>query len=274
MASFVIVSSMMMRSFSGYKRMMVVLFLLLGIDVYAKARVFLLAGQSNMSGAGLYDELKRSEKIAPEGVKIWNEKNEWQDLGPGVSANKGRFGPEIAFGRAMRKAFPEDEIYLIKTASGGTSMYKHWHFDNGRGPLLKRFLSTARAALEELDDRRVKYTIEGFLWMQGESDAAQGKGAEYEASLKTFIKGVRREFKERDLPFILGRILPSFDNPKGNGPLVRAAQESVAEEVKNVVFFDTDDYELLNKGHYNHNGQIELGKAFAKHYLSLTEKGR
>ena len=258
--------------FERYKnlgRVVTVLWLFLITDASAKARVFLLAGQSNMSGAGLYDQLKKSEQKAPDGVKIWHKK-QWQDLGPGVSANQGRFGPEIAFGRAMRKAFPDDDIYLIKTASGGTSMHKHWYFENGGGPMLKRFLANARTAFKNLDDSRIKYTIDGFLWMQGESDAAQGKGAEYEASLKTFIKEVRREFKERELPFILGRILPSFDNPKGNGPLVRDAQESVAKELKNVAYFDTDNFELLNKGHYNHNGQLELGEAFAKHYLSMT----
>jgi len=239
-------------------------------EVSAKARIFLLAGQSNMAGAGLYDHLKKSEQKAPERVKIWN-KNQWQDIGPGVSANKGRFGPELAFGHAMRKAFPEDDIYLIKTAAGGTSMHKHWHFGGGRGPLLKRFLTSVQAAFENLDEGGVKYTIDGFLWMQGESDAAQGKGAEYEASLEKFIKEMRSELKNRKMPFILGRILPSFDNPKGHGPMVRAAQESVAKKLKNVVCFDTDDFELLNKGHYNHNGQIELGEAFAKHYLSLAE---
>lgn len=83
-----------------------------------KARVFLLAGQSNMSGAGRYDQLKNTEQHPPEGVKIWHE-NQWQMLTPGVSANEGRFGPEFAFGRAMKQAYPEDEIYLIKTAAGG-----------------------------------------------------------------------------------------------------------------------------------------------------------
>jgi hypothetical protein len=249
---------------------MVALLFCIGTDASAKARVFLLAGQSNMAGAGLYDKLEKAEKKAPARVKIWN-KNQWQDLGPGVSANQGRFGPEIAFGRAMRKAFPADEIYLIKTAAGGTSMHKHWHVENGGGAMLKRFLARARDAFKNLADKNVKYTIEGMLWMQGESDAAQGMGAEYEASLKTFINAMRREFKESEMPFILGRILRSFDKPKGNGPLVRAAQEAVAKQLKNVAWFDTDDFELYNKGHYNHKGQIELGNAFAQHFLSMAE---
>ncbi len=249
---------------------MAALFVSLGHDAAAGARIFLLAGQSNMAGAGLYDQLQEAEKKTSARVKIWN-KNEWQELGPGVSANQGRFGPEIAFGRAMRKAYPVDEIYLIKTAAGGTSMHKHWHVENGGGPMLRRFLARARAALTNLDENEIEYTIAGMLWMQGESDAAQGKGAEYEVSLRKFITAMRREFKQNEMPFILGRILPTFDNPKGNGPLVRAAQESVARELKNVACFDTDDFERINKGHYNHKGQIRLGATFAQHFLTVAE---
>ncbi|MBK1831232.1 hypothetical protein JIN77_10875 [Verrucomicrobiaceae bacterium R5-34] len=248
---------------------LLLLFVFTAGNISAKARVFLLGGQSNMAGAGLFAELKKSEQVPPEGVLIWH-KNQWQKLGPGISANTGRFGPELAFGRAMRKAFPDDDIYLIKRASGGTSMHKHWTFANGGGPLLKRFLADARAALKDLDRKKVDYQVDAMLWMQGESDADQGKGAEYEASLKEFIKEIRREFKRRDLPFIMGRIITTFDKPKGNGPLVRAAQESLAKKLKNVACFDTDDFPRINKGHYNHEGQLILGKTFAKHFLKMV----
>ena len=240
-------------------------------EVSAEARVYLLAGQSNMSGAGLFAELKKSEQKPPAGVQIWHQ-NKWQEIEPGISANEGRFGPELAFGRAMKKAYPDDEIYLIKKAAGGTSLHKHWKVTDGQGPLLRSFLTMAKAALKNLDKERVSYTIEGMLWMQGESDADQGKGAEYEESLEDFIKEMRREFKVRKMPFVMGRILPTFDRPEGNGPLVRAAQEKIAEDDEKVACFDTDDFERINKGHYNHKGQLELGETFAEHLLDLVKK--
>ena len=240
-------------------------------QVSAEARVFLLGGQSNMSGAGLFKELKRSQQQPPERVQIWN-KGKWQKIGPGISANEGRFGPELAFGRAIQEAYPDDEIYLIKKASGGTSMHKHWTFENGKGPLLKSFLRDAKAAFKNLKREKVKYEIEGMLWMQGESDAAQGKGSEYEASLRHFIKEIRKEFGKKELPFIMGRILPTFDKPEGNGPLVRAAQERIANDDENVACFNTDDFARINKGHYNHEGQLELGATFAKHYLAMIKE--
>lgn len=240
-------------------------------QVSAEARVFLLGGQSNMSGAGLFKELKQSQQKPPERVQIWH-KGRWQEIGPGISANEGRFGPELAFGRAIQKAYPDDKIYLIKKASGGTSMHKHWTFENGKGPLLKSFLRDAKAALKNLKEEQVKYEIKGMLWMQGESDAAQGKGKEYEASLLHFIKEIRKEFGEKEMPFIMGRILPTFDKPEGNGPLVRAAQERIAKEDENVACFNTDDFPRINKGHYNHEGQLELGATFAKYYLDMVKE--
>ena len=104
---------------------MLCMYPLLALNVYGDGRVFLLAGQSNMAGAGLFKELTEAEKIPPNKVKIWS-KGAWYSLGPGFSANEGRFGPELAFSRAMQKAYPKDDIYLIKKASGGTSMHKHW----------------------------------------------------------------------------------------------------------------------------------------------------
>ncbi len=238
------------------------------VDVSAKARVFLLAGQSNMAGAGLYEKLKKAEQKPPEGVKIWHQ-GQWQQLGPGISANKGRFGPELAFGRAMRNSFPDDAIHLIKTAAGGTSMHKHWKVEGGA--MLRRFLTHAHAALRDLEKNKVEYSINGMLWMQGESDAAQGMGAEYEVSLKKLIKEMRREFESSEMPFIMGRILPTFDEPQGNGPMVREALQKTAKDFKNVVCFDTDHFERINKGHYNHRGQIQLGNAFAQHFLKIVQ---
>ena len=237
----------------------------------AEAHVFLLAGQSNMAGAGLFEKLKKSEQRPPENVKIWHD-NQWTELGPGISANKGKFGPELAFGRAMQREFPEDKIYLIKTAAGGTSMHKHWKLEDGRGVMLRKFLAQSRTALADLDEKNEKYTIEAMLWMQGESDADQGEGAKYETRLRDFIKEMRRHFKQRELPFIMGRILPTFDKPAGNGPMVRAAQETVAEDMKNVACFDTDDFPRINKGHYNHKGQLKMGETFAKHFLLIAHE--
>lgn len=250
---------------------LVICAVLLGAGLHASAatRVFLLAGQSNMVGVGEASDLKAPYDKPPANVKIWGGKG-WKELGPGVSNKPNRFGPEIAFGHAMSKAYPDDEIYLIKYAAGGTALYNDWSPKEG-GPQYKQFMSTAQAALKNLDEAGVKYSIDGMLWMQGESDAYEGQGAAYEENLTAFIKHMREAFKAKDLPFILGRILTHYDRPKGNNAQVRAAQLKVSEEMDRVAWFDTDDFDRFNAGHYSSQGLIDLGKGFAETFLEMVK---
>lgn len=262
----------MMRDLDRLLRVVVwgvaLLMIAVGTHASAGARVFLLGGQSNMAGAGIYAELEEPYKEPPAGVRAWH-KGEWRELGPGLSAGPERFGPEIAFGHAMRKAYPDDDIYMIKFAAGGTSLFHSWSIEGG--PMYKRFIKAAKAAMKNLDDAGITYTIDGMLWMQGETDAQKGKGAEYKANLTAFIKRVREVFEVEDMPFVLGRIIKHFDTPEGDNALVRAAQESMAKDMKNVAWFDTDDYEKQNAGHYNAKGLVRMGNDFAKGLLEMTQ---
>lgn len=239
-----------------------------GTQAWAGARVFLLGGQSNMAGSGIYAELEEPYNEPPAGVKAWH-KGQWRDLGPGLSAHPEKFGPEIAFGHAMRKAYPDDDIYMIKLAAGGTSLFHSWSIEGG--PMYKRFLVTVKAATKNLDHAEITYTIDGMLWMQGETDAQKGKGADYKANLTGFINRIREVFEVKDMPFVLGRIIKHFDTPEGDNALVRAAQESMAKDMKNVAWFDTDDYEMHNAGHYNAKGLVRMGNDFAKGLLEVVK---
>lgn len=87
----------------------------------APVKVFLLAGQSNMRGMGKPAELKSPYTESPATVKIWEGKS-WAPL----VAKGDQFGPEIAFGHAMPKQMPNEEIRLIKHAVSGTNLHTHW----------------------------------------------------------------------------------------------------------------------------------------------------
>ncbi len=45
--------------------------------------------------------------------------------------------------------------------------------------------------------------------------------------------------------------------------IVRDAQSNVAEATDGVAWFDTDDCTMVNAGHYDSAGLIEIGKRFA-----------
>lgn len=232
-------------------------------------RVFLLGGQSNMAGFGtLAADLPAPYSETQPEVRIWNFlANDWADLEPGYGSE---FGPELSFGALLGAQDPSRTVYLIKHAVNGTSLYEDWK--PGSGFQWSLFRSVALSALSNLNDAGVDYRVEGMLWMQGESDALEGQGAAYEANLRAFIEAVRSLSGEVQLPFVLGRIAVFFgDEP--NNTAVRAAQVEVAETTPGVSWFDTDDLKLVNFGHYDTAGQVELGKRFADRWLGLQASG-
>ena len=168
----------------------------------AATKVFLLAGQSNMVGVGVSAELPGPYNAPQSNVKIWS--NGWADLQPGSTY----FGPEVTFGyQIAHVAFPDDDVYLVKYAVGATMLATHWN-PNGSGECYNAFKTTVNAAMQNLTNARLSPTIAGMLWMQGESDAANGNpyASGYAANLTNLVKKVRNDFGSPDMPFVVGRI--------------------------------------------------------------------
>ncbi|MHC4894627.1 MAG: sialate O-acetylesterase [Planctomycetota bacterium] len=235
----------------------------------AQDRVFLLGGQSNMAGFGTSLEALPApySDVQPQ-VRIWNFlANDWADLEPGYGS---QFGPELSFGYTLAAQDPGRTVYLVKHAVNGTSLYEDWQ--PGSGFQWSLFRSIVTAALGNLDAAGVAYQVEGMLWMQGESDALEGQGASYEHNLRDFIEAVRVLIAAPELPFVLGRIAVFFGD-EANSSAVRSAQQFVAESTPGAAWFDTDDLELVNFGHYDSLGQVALGKRFAGGWLGVQSPG-
>jgi hypothetical protein len=219
-----------------------------------------------MVGQGKAKDLRPPYNSALPKVKIWQPKTKkWLPLLPGKN-----FGPEISFGHTIAKSFPDDDVCLIKYAANGTALYNDWAPSGGQQ--YKVFMATTKAALADLDANKTKYSVSGMLWLQGESDALESKGESYESNLTDFIAHMRHIFNTPEMPFIIARVR----NYYGKGPqakMVRDAQESLANTIKNVAWFDTDDCgELINGGHYNSDGLIEIGKRFAEQYAQTSNE--
>ena len=246
---------------------------------YAKNRVLLLAGQSNMQGQGLNSELKPPYGDAQKEVNFW--KGGWVKLSPGYGNGADYFGSEVAFGKAIKDALPNDTIYLVKYASNGKALYDD--FKPFTGTYYSKMAKTFKAALNDLDNAGIEYEVSGMLWMQGESDAYERQAASYQANLIDFIAVMRREFGTATMAFTLGRVLDHFGGkvaPKigqqtspTQANIVRTAQVSVAQNTPFVSWFDTDSYPVVdplsNPGHYNAQGQIDLGNDFALATLAI-----
>lgn len=259
----------------------------------AATKVFLLAGQSNMAGTGNNSELvgPLQKYSAPQtGVKFWNSNiNNWISLQPGLGASSSQFGPELSFGYAMHEAFPNDSIYLVKYAVSGSVLADNlanpasssgtWKPGATAANPVRRypeFKATADAALAKLAADGHDPVIAGMLWMQGESDAyIHADAAAYQANLTNLITAVRNDFSTPNMEFVLGRITTFYGAPTENG-LVRAAQADTATAVTSVSWFNTDDLQRMsgeNGGHYNTQGQIDLGLRFANEFSAVPEPG-
>lgn len=240
----------------------------------AATKVFLLAGQSNMDGRPSVADLPSPYNQPQTEVKIWNywSGGGWDDLQGGFSTyNTGNlFGPEVSFGYALNEMFPDDDIYLVKYAEGGTSLAEDWN-PNGTGGHYNTLKAAANAALQDLTGDGLSPEVAGMIWMQGERDSQYADmAAAYETNLTNLITAARTDFSVPDMQFVVGRIATYFGTYNAQ---VRAAQVAVAEGMDDVEWIDTDDLPWIsgNPGHYNAAGQIELGARFAGEIMETPE---
>ena len=247
----------------------------------APVRVFILAGQSNMEGAGKiegdpkrkggigslsylvenkasaasYKHLKGKDgKWAErEDVSIWYLGRKGK-LAPGFGARKSSIGPELGFGHVVGNAFDEP-VLIIKTAWGGKSLAKDFRPPSSGGevgPFYKEMLKHVKDVLGDLgthfpDYEGRTYEIAGFGWHQGWNDGCSMKETlEYESNLANFIRDVRKDLGVEKLPFVIAD--SGFGGTKQKVDrrlLIRAAQAAPAgyDEFKdNVACVKTESF--------------------------------
>lgn len=265
-------------------------------------QVVLLGGQSNMAGAGNFDELneteiKRIEKIADRVSLSFNGKPatplSYYDNKPTEKYNfLKRFGPEIFIGLTLAEANPSKHYLLIKRSQGGTALYGAWNpawtaeqakaVEKPKKQNMKLYethITDIRENLKLLETEGKSYEIIGMAWMQGENDAAKEVSARtYEVLLKKLIYSYRTEFTLDEMPFVVGQINSRYGRFKAGPDMVRESMVSVADSDENVAVIKTttdtswSDYpKHTDNVHYNAEGQKRLGIAFAKALLSLQK---
>src|SRR5262249_21364776 len=121
------------------------------------------------------------------------EKLEGEALRKFVAARKKGAGLGLPFASEMvrRTGVP---VGLLSCAHGGTSM-DQWSpasKDQGGASLYGSMLRRVRAAGGK---------VTGVLWYQGESDANPKAAPEFQRKFESFVKAVRDDFGQPDIPF-------------------------------------------------------------------------
>ncbi|MBK8974286.1 MAG: hypothetical protein IPM29_00010 [Planctomycetes bacterium] len=256
-------------------------------------RVFVFAGQSNMVGsdshvADVADFPPFAHAAEPQpAVRFWYvigredklRSDGWVPLQP----VDGVVGPELTFAREVT-ARTDAPLAIVKIAAGGTTLGRDWNPDEPGGfELYPLALTTVRAALADLDRRRVKWQLEGFVWHQGENDMFdEAFRPRYGDNLANFIACWRRDLGVPGAAVLRRRAVHQDD--LGHGPARADARDRgrpaaghrrrSAGGVRPDVARRRGD----RRGgglhyHYGTLGQLEHGVDYADAYLRTIGKG-
>ena len=243
-------------------------------------RVFILAGQSNMVGAGevesnlsrndgkgslqwltensstkdSYSHLKTSTGawVQRDDVFIWFLDRRGP-LEPGYGSNQKKIGPELGFGWTVGEGFDEP-VLLIKLAWGGKSLAEDFRppsLEGDTGPYYVEVIEKTKGILNIADQlfpelKGKTFELTGFGWHQGWNDRInQSFNDAYEKNMIQFINDVRRDLETPDLPFVIaetGMSGPEEKHPRALS--LMAAQKAAADypDFKgNVAFVPTQE---------------------------------
>ena len=257
-------------------------------------RVFIFAGQSNMVGSdsrvadiqrfppfeGLehpQDEVRFSYCIGRENKQ---RSQGWVPLAP----VNGVVGPELSFARTVTENI-DAPIAVIKVAAGGTHLGGDWNPEEPSGfEMYPLALDWVRSSLAALDEKRVPYRIEGFVWHQGENDMFEEEYmASYGKNLEHFLDRWRRDLKVPELRFFVGELCTKTIWGMDLRPRMYAislGQRQVTDADPLADFVPTSHVGVEIGGgvglhyHYGTLGQLEHGVNHADAYLKSIGRAR
>ena len=255
-------------------------------------RVFIFAGQSNMEGAdSKVKDIKRFPPFAgldaPQENVLFSynigREDKFASKGWVALQPVGKIvGPELSFARRVSLATGAP-VAIIKCAAGGTTLGGDWNPDDPSGfKLYPLALELVRSSLAELDQKKVAYRIEGFMWHQGENDMFNKEfKPNYGKNLANFLACWRRDLKTPGLKFYIGELCTKtiwgMDN-RENKYAIRAGQTAVTESDPLAEYIPTShDAVEIGGGeglhyHYGTLGQLEHGVNYADAYLRTIGK--
>lgn len=269
-----------------------------------KVYVIVLAGQSNSVGQSfshhLTDEDLNKYKNGFENVKINYQINPYSTTetkhisdgfvnvkigqGKGVDWSKypnGCFGPELGIAEYLSTVYPNEQFYIIKSATGGTTLHDRWYstssleylgkttFDENN--LYLNMLDFVEASMELLKE---EYDPEIFslCWMQGENDAKDYSG-DYEFLWTNFVNDLKVEWTQKD--YLSDNGLSVIDagitNYWTNFDLINATKEKCAAMSSKQHYIDvvmdadiTAFKDNTDFAHLDAYAMLKLGKEFGK----------
>lgn len=277
-----------------------------------EATIMILAGQSNAVGVGHTAYL--SKHFSPEKIAEFeagyprvlinyfsHDKKSGGFVPTGLGCtelSKSTLGPEVGMAERLTELYPDRELFIVKCAVGGSSLWRDWlspsggeeydptayaespedavfRINNGlplpTGWCYNELVKLVGESLNDLTERGYAPVIRGFCWMQGEADACDPAtmsryAARYDALL--------RDFSAEFAPY-LGNCVFVDGGISEVWPLYREMNAFKAEYAASQVyrvFVDTVAHGLTTQNepeeapdiyHYDVDSTVMLGRLFA-----------
>jgi hypothetical protein len=225
-----------------------------------KPYVFILMGQSNMSGRGKATDVPA---LGHPDILMWRD-GQWTVAKEPLHRDKPeRCGIGLGMSFAVELVSKSDlaPIGLIPCAVGGSPL-KRWM---PGADLYEQAVAQARVGLKQ-------GTLAGFLWHQGEHDSCFEEMADsYGERLAIMISSLRKELDATEIPFIAGELGPFLRAYSGTAHfnVVNRHLSELESSVTNYTCISAED--MTDNGdalHFNAKSLREFGIRYATAFRS------
>ncbi len=242
-------------------------------DTMNKAKIIILAGQSNAVGVAHTEYLSRhfsGEKIEKfkegfDGILMNYYSHDMKSNGFVKTtlgcAEKGKdtFGPEVGIADYLSEKYPEDKFFIVKSAVGGTNLFYDWlppscegdyqkeslgfgdtesEFYRKGGWCFNELVKVLSESISILEKQGYETEICAFCWMQGESDALEADTVEkYGERYENLLKDLNEKFGQymKKCMYIDAGISDVWKHYKE----INQWKESHAKKTRNSIYIDT-----------------------------------
>ena len=202
-------------------------------------------------------------------------------------SNMAGMNPKAGFEPEAAELFPDAEVVYLKVARGGQPIrlwVEEWNAIAKKHGLNSKIDSTKfyQPILDQyakLIEKHPKPASVTFCWMQGERDAKENLSAAYTDAMKTLIANLRRDLKQPEMNFVIGRLSDFKKDDDKSWTAVRESQVDVANSDPRGAWVDCDDLNdkpgkngaTRDDLHYTKEGYALLGKRYARQAKALIE---
>jgi hypothetical protein len=246
-------------------------------ELQGKLALFILAGQSSMSGRG--DLLAQSQDRTPR-VFVFGNDYRWRVAREPVDDPRNQvdrvsrdpdagFGPSLAFATTLLEQCPDLAIGLIPCARGGSSIYQ-WQRNLSENSLYGSCLKRTGAAT-------TMGKVAAILFFQGEADAIDPElytesvvlPDEWGDWFVTMVNDWREDLGMPDLPVVYAQI-GTHAAPEVFVHWAAVKEQQSLVQLPHSAMITTDDLALKDGVHFTSESYKTIGERFAEAYLSLT----